>query len=106
MDTREKIGRARFDFLIDHPFLGDLSLRLLVKKSESVSTMGTDMKNLYYNDKYVESISEDHLRGVLAHEIIHCILSHAGKEGRRRRGDRNWEIWEIACEFMTNYCVV
>ena len=59
--------------------------------------MATDGFNVFINPKFVERISEEEAIGVMAHEVMHCILGHAD-----RRGDRNRELWNIAIDFATN----
>lgn len=117
----DRIGKIRFKFLVRHPFLGDLALRLVVKESPSIAieneegekgkhfqvpTMGTDSKYLYYNEEYVNSLSEEFLEGVIAHEVGHCLFRHCGKEGLKRQKKHNQEVWTLACEYSVNYFTV
>lgn len=102
---RNRISKARFNFLIRHPFLGDLSLRLRVREDPATLTMGTDMRDLIYNSEFVSKLSDGELEAVIAHEIAHCIFLHAGPRGVERMKERNRDIWYIACEFMANHFV-
>lgn len=68
--------------------------------------MATDARHLFYNQEYVKGLTDNHLKGVIAHEISHCIFRHAGLEGRERGRSLNPKIWGIACEFMANHFVV
>lgn len=106
MDQRERISRIRKDFILSHPFLGDLCLNLrVVETRELTQTMGTDMACLYYNPDTVAQWSDDQLKGVTAHEVGHCVWRHAGKEGMERmEGKVEW-AWMAACEYMANHFV-
>lgn len=104
---KERISKIRFDFLLKQPFLGDLSLRLIIKEDkDDTPTMSTDARHLFYNPGYIKGLSDNHLKGVIAHEIAHCIFRHAGKEGKERQKEYNPKIWNIACEFMANHFVL
>lgn len=104
---KERISRIRFEFLLEEPFLGDLSLRLIVKEDkEGTPTMSTNTRHLFYNPAYVRKLPDNHLKGVVAHEIAHNVFGHAGLEGKKRRKDFDPKVWGIACEYMANYFVV
>jgi predicted metal-dependent peptidase len=59
--------------------------------------MATDGYNIFINIEFVQTLTEDEVIGVLAHEVMHCVLGHID-----RRGTRNQEIWNIAIDFATN----
>lgn len=60
-------------------------------------TAATDMRKIYYNAAFMESLSPDVAMFVLAHEMMHIMLKH----GLRRNG-RDPEIWNIAADFAIN----
>jgi predicted metal-dependent peptidase len=59
--------------------------------------MGTDMEKLYVNEAWVETLNDDEVLGVLAHETMHIALAH----GIRLMG-RDHTIWNFACDFAIN----
>lgn len=63
------------------PFFSEFLLRFTYIKSEKIPTMGVSFQNkaltLYYNPKFMESLSTEELAGVLAHEIMHIIYNHS-----------------------------
>jgi len=98
-DVELKLSAARTKLIIDKPFLGALVLRLPMIKADPnwcVRT-ATDAKNFYYNEKYIKSLSNEQTQFILAHEALHCALSHFA-----RREHRIKHRWDLACDFAIN----
>lgn len=121
MDTtsRERISKARLEFLFKHPFLGDLSLRLKVLESDKTKTIATDARHLYFNAGFITGLRDAHVQGVVAHEIGHCLFRHAGLFGLSAMQKLNiadqkgriidpakHRVWMTACEYMANHFVL
>ncbi len=98
-DNETKLSAARTRLILDKPFLGALVLRLpLVAGDPSwCKTTGTDARALYYNADYIAELSLDQTQFVLAHEALHCALSHFA-----RRQHRVKHRWDLACDFAIN----
>ena len=74
--TLKRISAARTALVLDHPFFGALALRLVPVHDDSVETMATDGRSLFYNEAFVATLTDDALIGLLAHEVMHCALNH------------------------------
>lgn len=98
-DIETKLSAARTRLILDRPFLGALVLRLPMKatKPERCKTIGTDVRALYYNPEYISQLSLDQTQFVLAHEALHCALSHFA-----RRQHRVKQRWDVACDLAIN----
>ena len=98
-DIETKLSAARTRLILDRPFLGALVLRLPMKaaKPERCKTIGTDVRALYYNPEYIGNLSLEQTQFVLAHEALHCALSHFA-----RRQHRVKQRWDIACDLAIN----
>jgi len=98
-DIETKLSAARTRLILDKPFLGALVLRLPMHatKPERCKTIGTDVRALYYNPEYISNLSLDQTQYVLAHEALHCALSHFA-----RRQHRVKQRWDIACDLAIN----
>jgi predicted metal-dependent peptidase len=92
-----RIQKARTALLLDHPFFGSLLFRLGARVSNLIQTMATDGVSLFYNPAFVETLNAAELAGVLAHEVMHPALQH-----HTRRGDRDPERWNMACDYAIN----
>jgi predicted metal-dependent peptidase len=96
-----RIQRARTALLLDHPFFGTLLFRLKGRETLAVETMATDGISLFYNPRFVDTLTATELCGVLAHEVLHPGLQH-----HVRRGNRTPERWNMACDYAINPLVV
>ena len=98
-DIETKLSAARTRLILDRPFLGALVLRLPMKavKPERCKSIGTDVRALYYNPEYIDGLTLDQTQFVLAHEALHCALSHFA-----RRQHRVKHRWDIACDLAIN----
>jgi len=98
-EIETKLSAARTRLILDRPFLGALVLRLPIKavKPERCKTIGTDVRALYYNPEYINNLSLEQTQFVLAHEALHCALSHFA-----RRQHRVKHRWDIACDLAIN----
>jgi predicted metal-dependent peptidase len=98
-DIETKLSAARTRLILDRPFLGALVLRLPMQatRPERCKTIGTDVRALYYNPEYVRNLSLEQTQFVLAHEALHCALSHFA-----RRQHRVKHRWDIACDLAIN----
>ena len=98
-EIETKLSAARTRLILDRPFLGALVLRLPMKavKPERCKSIGTDVRALYYNPEYIQNLTLDQTQFVLAHEALHCALSHFA-----RRQHRVKHRWDIACDLAIN----
>lgn len=98
-DIELKLSAARTRLIIDKPFLGALVLRLPMIKAdpEWCKRTATDAKSFYYNESYIKSLSLEQTQFILAHEALHCALSHFA-----RRSHRVKHRWDLACDFAIN----
>lgn len=95
-----RLTRARSQLVTNpaYAFFGTLALSLrLVEAPDQTDTMTVDGVSLFYAPAYVESLSEVHLLGGLAHEVMHLATLH-----HVRRGGRDVAMWNAACDYAIN----
>ena len=102
-DIETKLSAARTRLILDKPFLGALVLRLPMIAADPAwcRTTATDARAFYYNPAYIRAISLDHTQFMLAHEALHCALSHFA-----RRQHRVKHRWDVACDNAINPLLV
>ncbi len=102
-DIETKLSAARTRLILDKPFLGALVLRLPMTSADPkwCPTTATDARGFYYNASYIEALSLEQTQFVLAHEALHCALSHFA-----RRQHRTKRRWDLACDFAVNPLLV
>ena len=101
-DPARKLAAARTRLILDKPFLGALVLRLpMIEAGPWCRTTATDMKSFYYSPSWIDRLSLSQVEFVLAHEALHCALTHF-----LRRGHRVQRKWDLACDFAINPILV
>lgn len=94
-----KLTAARTRLILDKPFLGALVLRLplCAATGDWCRTTATDARAFYYNPAYIDALSLEQTQFMLAHEALHCALSHFARRGHRQR-----HRWDLACDYAIN----
>ena len=94
-----KLATARTRLILDKPFLGALVLRLPLEAADPkwCLTTATDARKFYYNPEFIEELKPQELQFILAHEALHCALSHFA-----RRQHRLKHRWDVACDYAIN----
>lgn len=93
----EKFAKVVVDLRRVRPFYSAVYEAMPKQESEIVDTMGVNSTHLTFNRKFVEKISYGEFLFTILHEIAHVALIHVS-----RRGDRNPQIWNIACDLYVN----
>ncbi len=100
----EKLITARVGLLLRHAFFGNLATRLRMVNCEGdhfVKTCATDGRHFYYSPEFIDQLNPKQTEFVFAHETLHNVFEHMF-----RRGDRNPQIWNIACDYAINQILV
>jgi predicted metal-dependent peptidase len=94
-----KLAAARTKLILDKPFLGALVLRLpmVAAQEDWCPTTATDARKFYYNPEFIDCLNLDETQFVLAHEALHCALSHFARRQHRRKLH-----WDMACDYAIN----
>jgi len=94
-----KLAAARTRLILDKPFLGALVLRLPMHAADPdwCPTTATDARAFYYNPEYIAQLNIEQTQFMLAHEALHCALSHFA-----RRRHRVHHKWDLACDYAIN----
>jgi predicted metal-dependent peptidase len=100
MSMKDKLTRAKIQMFKKSPFFSYIMTHLNFKEvtDEDIPTMGVDANgNLYWNKKWVKTLPESQLIGVLAHEACHIALLHLERTGTRQN-----DIFNIANDIIVN----
>jgi predicted metal-dependent peptidase len=98
MNAEEKIIRGKVLLQKDNPFFAYILLHMKQQKKNTIPSMGVDFNfNLYYNEEFVSKLSDNDLKFVLCHEVLHVALGHLV-----RRGNRIGSVWNVACDIVVN----
>lgn len=95
--TLDSISGGIAQLLLHDIFYGTLILKFKIVVTDKVPTMGVDGIHLFVNPDFVESLSPQQLRGVLAHETLHCLFFHM-----LRLNNRDPQIANMAMDYAIN----
>lgn len=99
--TAKRMAEARAALIRDNPFFGYLSLHLQLTCAPC-STAATDGSRLYFDPEFAEKLKSDReMEFVILHEILHCVLEHC-----TRRGTRDQNLYNIACDIVVNSTIL
>jgi predicted metal-dependent peptidase len=97
----DKLTKARTGLVLDHPFFGSLILRMRMIEDNNIETMCTNGKTIRYNKSFVDELTNDKLKGLLCHEVMHIACMH-----HLRRGNRDLKDWNIAGDYVINQILI
>ncbi len=91
------LTRAVTQLVMHQPFFGTLAMRLQRTRADWQPTCATDGVHLYYNAAFIESCTAEEHIGLVAHEVMHCVLGHM-----LRRGERDPLRWNLGGDLAIN----
>ena len=96
---------TRIRLLQKEPFYGTIAINLFLRSVEPdhkvIKTAAVDGKNFFYNPCFIDALDDEELVFLVAHEVMHCVLRHL-----TRRGKRDPKIWNYAGDYIINYILV
>jgi predicted metal-dependent peptidase len=98
MKSVSKLDKAKAQIVLDHPFFSSILLRKQLIEDSNIPTLAVNPRgDIYYNPKFVESLSVPQIVWGLCHEIGHVMGKHA-----LRRGARHHKKWNYAGDAWIN----
>ena len=91
------LSSIKKNLLIKYPLFGSVLANVKFVEDNSISTASTDGNRIYYNSKFLSSLSEKEQTFVLAHEVCHIAFDHV-----LRSEGKNPKIWNIATDAVIN----
>ena len=91
------IAALKRKMLVKYPFFGSVVASVSYKENEEIPTAGTDGETIYYNPKYLESLSVEEQTFIFAHEVCHIAFNHI-----LRSEDKDPELWNITTDGVIN----
>ena len=91
------IAALKRKMLVKYPFFGSVVASVDYKENKDIPTAGTDGETIYYNPKYLESLSVEEQTFIFAHEVCHIAFNHI-----LRSEGKNPELWNIATDGVIN----
>ncbi len=92
-----RLAKAKTNLVLGHPFVGSIALNLPYQIDQSIPTAATNGKVIKFNPDFVESLNDEELVFLVAHECFHPMLEH-----NFRRGERDHRKWNQAGDYVIN----
>ena len=86
-----KLAKAKTALILEHPFVGTIALNMPFEFEENIKTAATNGKRIKFNPEFVDSLTDEEVKFLVAHECFHPMLEH-----NFRRGDRAPRKWNMA----------
>lgn len=83
------------------PFFATLAMHARFVETEDIPTAATDGHDILYNPEFLGRLTDEHLDGVMLHEVLHAALSHV-----HRRGRRDARLWNVSADVVVNGLVL
>lgn len=98
MDAGQRIIRAKVHLQRENPFFAYLVMNLSIKEVKEIESMGVDeYGNLVYNPDWIDKLTDNELKGVLCHEVMHLALEHFP-----RGVNKEHETYNISSDLVIN----
>lgn len=91
------IAALKRKMLVKYPFFGSVVASVDYKENKDIPTAGTDGETIYYNPKYLESLSVEEQTFIFAHEVCHIAFNHI-----LRSEGKDPELWNVATDGVIN----
>lgn len=92
-----RLAKAKTNLVLGHPFVGSIALNLPYILDQNIPTAATNGKCIKFNPDFVDTLTDEELTFLVAHECFHPMLEH-----NFRRGERNHRKWNQAGDYVIN----
>lgn len=96
LSVEQKLARVMIQISRIMPYYSTY-FEALEKVEVPIGTMSVSTKNLMYKREFIDKTNIESLVFVVLHEISHLALGHTV-----RRGTRDKEVWNVACDLYVN----
>ena len=97
MNFSEIISKTKLQVRRECQFFGALMLFASIKETTKLDTAATDGRDIFFNRKFLESLTSSEQNALMLHEVLHMALLHV-----QRRQSRDPYIWNIAADIVVN----
>lgn len=99
MDIQKRLSKAKASLILEHPFVGSIALNMPFEIDDSIDppTACTNGKVVKFHSEFVNTLNDEELKFLVAHECMHPMLEH-----NFRRNQRDARKWNQAGDYVIN----
>lgn len=97
----KRLIKARTSLVLEHPFIGTIALNMPMEFNDEIKTARTDGKRVQYSPHFIEGLTDEEVKFLVAHECFHPMLEH-----NYRRGERSPKRWNQAGDYIINKLLI
>ena len=97
----KRLAKAKTNLVLEHPFVGTVAMNMPFILTVDVSTAATNGKKVMFNPHFVDTLTDEELTFLTAHECMHPMLEH-----NYRRHERTHTRWNHAADYVINKLLV
>ena len=110
MDLDKRLSKTKAALILEHPFIGTIAMNMPFTLQEEPPqglppgvpwTAATNGKRVLFNPDFIEPLTDEELKFLVAHECCHPMLDHC-----YRRFTRDAVKWNIAGDIIINDLLV
>lgn len=94
-----KLAKAKTALILEHPFVGTIALSMPFIFDDTLNppTAATNGKRIKFHPEFVDSLTDEEVKFLVAHECFHPMMEH-----NFRRGERTPRRWNQAADYVIN----
>lgn len=106
-ETEKFFNACIIDLILESPFFAELSRNIKKTKAEFVPTIGvsydtvSDEIVMYWNPKFISTLTHFEMKNILVHEFYHLIFEHIGKRKKTPH-----MVWNIGTDLAINSLIM
>ena len=98
MTEEQRLIKAKISLLINEPWFGQLACYLNLHPTDKIDTAGINERgDLFFNPDFIKNLTDEELKGVVCHEILHLAFQHPW-----RCQSRDKLIFNVAADLKVN----
>lgn len=101
MDHMKRLAKAKTSLILAHPFVGSVALGMPMRLDDTIQTACTNGKEIRFNPDFLDTLTDEQVTFLVAHECFHPMLDHV-----YRRHGRDPMKWNKAADFVINQLLV
>jgi predicted metal-dependent peptidase len=101
MDHMKRLAKAKTGLILQHPFVGSVALGMPMRLDDTIPTACTNGKEIRFNPDFLDTLTDEQVTFLVAHECFHPMLDHV-----YRRHGRDPMKWNKAADYVINQLLI